>query len=358
MNMEYIEMNYFMYMEFGEKRFLSETITSITSLVQAMPDTEKYYIVVLATHPKELKENLTVPLDHIITHEILQNVLNEWTENETYFYQAKVKAIQYFMDLYASDVIFIDSDTVIYRDLLGLFDELSDHFIMNFQCRGVHELLEMVEGQEEALYSDEKINLRYRQRIKCFSMLYEGISYNQYTYKATKDSKICNSGVIGIAYRHRKILNEVEKLVLYLYHHSDYGASEEVAFSVVFQKYGTLMLCDDMLTHYYECKETRLVAGLLMDILAADERDQLTQLIGKYGVRDISQYDIHISECSAFMDYVRIYKGKQEAYFGKRFEGKCYTSEEKLKAMERINKRCFRKWIRNEMTDTRSISVK
>ena len=73
------------------------------------------------------------------------------------------------------------------------------------------------------------------------------------------------------------------------------------------------MLCDDMLTHYYECKETRLVASLLMDILAADERDQLTQLIGKYGVRDISQYDIHISECSAFMDYVRIYKGKHFA---------------------------------------------
>lgn len=345
-------MKNFLYLQFGKETFRKELVTSLISLIRSMGDGQDYRIVVLTDQPEALREELrnrgiTLPENSVRIHKITSDLLNEWTNHGMYCYSSKAKAIGWFFDNYREDVIFLDTDTVIYKDLRPLFQELGEYSLMNFQCRGIKEVLTMVKERPWNI-EDECILTRFQQRIHCFELIKEEMRCLKIQEQFQQPDKIFNSGVIGISYRKKKVIDQVLTFIEYIYKNTKYKASEEVAFSIILQLHGKVKTVDEYLVHYYECKETRLIATYLLNLLSEEEHQQLRSLLELYGVWNIGIYEIQLNECNAFMDYLRLYRGKIEPYYGNRFEGECYTSQEKIETWEKLNRRCFRKWIKNE----------
>lgn len=215
---------------------------------------------------------------------------------------------------------------------------------MDFQCRSLLTALEAI----NRFCPKEKQDERAMRMQDCYRLLEDGVDIDGFRWKADESTVLFNSGIIGISYENREILNQVVMLEDYLFGRSGYGATEEVAFSIVFQRYGEIRCMDKYRVCYYECKDTYYIAGYILGMLEKDDEQYLKDMISRYGVEDIGKYNLSIDEANSFMDYLRFVKGNNKAYFGNEEQASFYTSGSRLEEWRNDNLRCFRKWLRKE----------
>ncbi len=328
---------YFLYLVFGEEKYWYEALYSITSLLKNGNLSTNNGIVVITEQSEFFKTRIDSPLITYIT--ISEKVLDEWTEHYTYIYAAKIRAIKLFFEKYQSDVIFLDTDTLILGDVTILFEKLSIYYLMNYCHRSVGEILNY--QIEESSYRAVQLN----EKKKIYKLLLNGVWAEEEYIQLKKDFCQMNSGVIGIGYQNHEIINKVERLTRYLVSKTACRDVEELVFTIYFRQMGEVKEIKDSILHYYDFKHTRLFASELLGFIE-EEKEIKEKYLHEVGIKDISSYELTLGELAMFDIFCTTYGKKADRDKIDLGISDLYYSEDELINRTKASRKAFRKWFR------------
>lgn len=243
-------MKYIVYCAIHQKSLVIETMFSLFALMKTASDFSDVRIIILTDQYFDfslLFKRYPIAQKVIIIEYISAKTVIRWTDNFDYRFFIKINAINYVLQKYKANTIFLDSDTFMIRDILPLFDKIrNNEFLLFSQYITLKELSQME--------SHRKITDRYELH-KNHMIINNGeftIPFSYYYY---------NTGVIGIGYHNAHYLEEVMQLCKRIYCDCKVIIAEEFAFSYIFQKYGQIHTCDYYLFHYVFAKWSSLFLG-------------------------------------------------------------------------------------------------
>jgi hypothetical protein len=151
-----------------------------------------------------------------------------WTQNGQYRFAAKIHVVRKALDLFGGKVALIDTDTYFKVDPRWLFAKIGPG-------RAVMHAYEGMLGED--LYLGPIL-----QKISAEPTL---------SYPVGPTTRLFNSGVIGLDYRDRELLQDVLLLCAELYRIYPAFTTEQFAFSIVLHSRTFLSDCAELITHYY-----------------------------------------------------------------------------------------------------------
>ncbi len=316
-------MNYFLYVAIGKHDYLYETIYSIRSFERAVKDSS--YRIVIYTDNEEFFQKYYNENYHVEINRLPSELTRQWLEKNVF--SVKIYALKSFLAAYKSDVVFIDTDTFIYKDISTLFGYIEkDNFVMYRACTPL--------GQAVTILHDickESINAYNKTVLEFYNYLIQNkyLVCGQKSYVYSQNFIPYNSGIIGISYENADLLDEVEHLNHFIYDTFGLYYAEEFAFATVFQRAGKIRTCNlqDKIYHYTKFYPyTRLLGGYILQYLVPDDKEQLVVLLNQYHI-DLSKYDFDISEIEEFSCYV---DGIVRSTFSKNETERDVDNEEKI----------------------------
>lgn len=326
---------YFLYLVFGEEKYQYEALYSITSLLKNGNLSKDNGIVVITEQSEFLQTRIYSPLVTYMT--VSEEILDEWTEH--YIYAAKIQAIKLFFEKYQSDVIYLDTDTLILDDVTSLFEELSSYYLMNYCHHSIGEILNY--KIEESSYRVTQLS----QKKKIYKLLLDGIWVEGEYVQLKSDFCQMNSGIIGIDYRNREIVDKVEKLTKYLVSKASCRDIEELAFTIYFRQMGEVKEIKDPILHYYDFKHARLFASELLGFLE-EEKETREKYLHDLQITDLTNYELVLGEVSMFDLFCTVYgKGVIREKIDSGLSA-LYYSEDELANRAKASRKVFRKWFR------------
>lgn len=335
----------FLYIQFGDRRYLKQIRLSVTTLLGSLDSRTEHLIHIYSEIEDDSCSDYWGNEPMVVFHHISREEIEKWTDGRKNYFKAKIKVLQEFFREYSKDVVLVDSDVLFGRNIEQAIAQIDKNtFLMDFECRSLIPALKAINEYCPTKRQDEKTMRMH----KCYQLLETGVNIGEFCWKAEESNSLYNSGIIGISYENREITEQVLILQEYLFSRSGYGAAEEVSFSMVFQRYGEVRCMDKYRVHYYECKDTYYIAGYILGMLDWEDEHYLKEMLSEYGVKEIEKYHLILEESNNFMDYLRFVKGNNSAYFGNEEQASFYTSAATLEKWRNDNLRCFRKWIRKE----------
>lgn len=249
----------FMYVALGEKfTYHLQTIFSLLSIVKFKSDPTKY--VVYTDHPEYYK--WLSPLIEI--REIDTPTFEKWIGPTQYFYRTKIKAMQDAASKDDGHLVFLDSDTMVIRDLTSLIEQLSAG--KNF----LH--------VKEMLMSDRHITNEHKRMWKI-------IQKTEINHILMDESiRMWNSGIIAL--NHQDKINLLDEVLLFNDTLCEQNivcrVKEQFAFSVVLEKHGNLKVADAWILHYWGNKEEwhqKILAYICPQLLAGMTPEEVASSI-------------------------------------------------------------------------------
>lgn len=304
-------MKYIIYSIFNQK-YVNESIYSINSIIQTEDIYMKQISIIIYTNLQhELDQKLHN--QNIIIEKIDEQERLKYMGENQFFFRFKIKLFQLFFEKYGNHpVLFLDTDTVIMNDLCPLFEKLeSGNFIMYSKCTSIIEAVMKADTLQRKTMSQDT-----RSRIEFYRSILKDnhIIVNKSHYLIDKTASFYNSAVIGIGGMYSHIIEEIIDLCDYLYSKYRYckTTGEEIAFSMVFQKYGEIFACNDtdIIYHYSEAKFCKYIVGNLLQCLQSDDHMMFKKILIDYDLECIEHYHLKLNELPVFMQYVLFCKNK------------------------------------------------
>ena len=301
-------MRYLLYGAINSENILYETIYSITSLTKVMEkDFDDYKVVIVTTFQKE-RYDVLLNYENIIIENIDENIANQWINSDgSYVFKVKIYMLKYFFNKYKGNVLFVDSDTVFVEKIHKIFDVIeSEKVIMNFKCIGIEEVVEKynqitlndIDDQDSenriGIYKD----LSNKGKIRSF------FDRNKF-YQIPETFSPYNSGLIGLRFDDRNLIDVVLDVCLSLCQDYSYVCSEEFAFSFVFTIYGKeIVTVNDVVYHYLFEKQFRLIIGYVLGVLQEADKQKFERYIEKLNFNKEQLEKIDISEIPYLLSYI------------------------------------------------------
>ena len=148
-------MTYFLYLALGDKKYVKEACYAIASLISTNQNTDMpYRIAFMVTNPQaihpQLAQNELIDIFHIS-----DDIMRDWIGPLGYVYRVKIMAIKMLFACHPdSNIIFIDTDTVILKDLSPLMRHVDNGgFLMYSQCQDITKVIQMTEHVEKSQIS-------------------------------------------------------------------------------------------------------------------------------------------------------------------------------------------------------------
>jgi hypothetical protein len=172
----------------------------------------------------EANQRPDLPVEHVV---FSPDEFSSWTRNGEYKHEAKVHALLKALDMFKGKVALVDTDTYFDVNPMRLFEQIGPG-------QSVMHIYEGLLGGDEYL-----------------GPVLEKIGNLPLSYPISSETRLFNSGVIGLDYSDRHLVEDVITLVARVY--SVYSAFniEQFAFSIVLGKQTYLADCPGLIRHYY-----------------------------------------------------------------------------------------------------------
>jgi hypothetical protein len=128
---------------------------------------------------------------------------------------------------------------------------------------------------------------------------------NQKLYPVNYSMIPCNSGVIGLTYNNRELLNDVYSVTKKLWEQYEYIPSEEYAFSYIFNKNGIVSYAYNHILHYHRAKFLRLLVANSLGIFFYDDQLQFKKLLNFFSFDENALSNMSINDIPYFVMYLQ-----------------------------------------------------
>lgn len=300
-------MKYLLYGAINSKNILSETIYSILSLFRiSREEMRNYKIVIVTTFKKEMFGPLRA-FNNVFIEQISSEIANNWINaDQTYVFKVKIFILKYFFSKYKGNVVFVDSDTVFIKSPCSIFDIIKENkAVMNFRCRGIEEVVDSYRllDTKDIEDNDARARLDFYRSIKQNREIPSLIMSGQ-KYIVPNNFHPYNSGLIGMLYKDRGLLDQVLDVCLSLCKNFYYICSEEFAFSLVFALNGKETISvNDIIYHYLFEKRTRLLVAYLLDYFHLDDKSEFEKFISEIDPNSQEINCITLQELPYYMSF-------------------------------------------------------
>jgi len=212
---------------------------------------------------KEFEKNNFEFLSKIIVEEISKSTVNDWVYNG-YPYTIKIKVIEHFFNKYKANALFIDSDFYIKNDITPLYD--------------------MIENKEFVMYKYARpVYLTALLGIEDIGTFYTFLKHPNYAVKRHHIHYF--SGVLGINYKYKNVLDDVYALCCQFYKITRNHSSEEIAFSYVFQNIGKINVAKSFFTGYGSQQFKRIFIGYTFNTFFENDKRYLEELLALFNLK-------------------------------------------------------------------------
>ncbi len=293
------------YCAFGDSRYKKESLYSIKSFQQHRDATNNDCKIIVVTDDKEAYGSIA-GLPTIIIEEVDARLLKEWSLDYTYYVRCKIKCLEYCFERYGCDLLFVDTDTIVLQDISYVFDDIIEGvFYMHSSCTPINKALDAIANTR---FKD--VNHLTLQRIHFYSYIREKNFIFNGKYPIDVDFVPHNSGIIGIAYKNRDILNTVLEVSDLIFQRFQYQCAEEFALSYVLQNVGEIRLLENMVFHYPEAKFTRYLVGSILDFYAEGDKEEACNVLLAQGIKNIKAMNLSLDDIPYFVRMLLAYSSE------------------------------------------------
>ncbi|AUC87354.1 hypothetical protein CW735_03360 [Alteromonas sp. MB-3u-76] len=223
----------FVYVVYGDDIYYKEAAYSILTLRLSTPEIP---ILVLVERTGDF-ENIQGVTPILMSEKTRQ----DWLQGTSYHFELKLRGVKHILENYAKKLIFIDSDTIIERNLVHLFDDIDKaQFLMH---------------KKEGRLGEKKFYRHYKKAIgKQFEVSKEGL------IKVTKASPMYNSGVIGVSEESVDLIEKALLLMRQINRLTHWHTAEQLAVGIVLDLNGTIKNVGNAnIYHYWHKKPKKYI---------------------------------------------------------------------------------------------------
>jgi hypothetical protein len=211
------------YLLYGSRpEYQLELTYSVLSAMHFLRRDRSDYRIALITD--EANRRLDLPVEHLI---FSSDEFRRWTRHETYMHEAKVHALMKAIDHFKSAVVLLDTDTCFLNHPEMLFQRVS--------------------AGKSVMHSSEGS----LERFGSWNPLLERVTEPVAGYRVSRASEMRNSGVVGVDFSDRHVLDEAVLLIGELHGIYPIFNIEQFAFTAVLNKHTQVGDCSDIVQHYY-----------------------------------------------------------------------------------------------------------
>lgn len=236
--------NYILYLAYGSKDIIHQTIFSILSLYKSSPSAAKDIQIVIYTDRSDYFKMLIPEID-VEYLPINQQTIQEWKGDINFFFRAKIKLIEDFFSKYQnSNLLYLDSDTFFKEDILPVFKKIANGEYFMHEYEGVYDQ----KSKDRRKFSTAKT-------INKILQTQEFVDSKGQKFKISNQTELWNAGVLGFNAGFVPVLPEVVLLTEQLYRLKDAHVMEQFSFSYYLQKSKPLNGLNKVILHYWNFKE-------------------------------------------------------------------------------------------------------
>lgn len=282
---------YIIYCAFSKRRLVYDTLYSIITIFHKVRLDPRIKIVIY-TDQSDLFNKIFLKYKFKFEYQIiLENIdLTHFNQFSDYkdVYKIKLYVIKKFFEKYKGNLLFFDSDMYITHDFMSLFNYIKrKEFVLYHTDFSFFEYFISKFGSYDDL-------------IMSNGMIYSPKSkYNiPYHYQAYQ------SGVIGMNYIYKDIINEVIDFYNDFYNCYSIRNSEELSFAYVFQKTNKVNVASYLISNYSHNDFIRCLIAYFLNIFFDNDEYIFSEILSYYNlsVADINQMNLIYEE----IDYIFI----------------------------------------------------
>jgi hypothetical protein len=241
------------YLTYGNKpEYQLELTYSVLSVVHFMREDPEDIQIALITTAENRRDDL--PVKHIIIDE---TQLLHWTLDGKYSHAAKYFALVRAMDEYRGIVALVDTDTFFMAHPRHLFDRI---------------------GPGKSVMCDQELPLAHH---SYYAGLLEKTKDGVAGYTVNGASAMRNSGVLGVDWSLRSVMEEVLELMSALHAIEPIHNVEQFAFSSVLERHTTVSVCPDLIRHYWGY-DRRFVHVEVAKLFPMYSREMFERRVGEF----------------------------------------------------------------------------
>lgn len=211
------------YLIYGDRpEYHLELTYSVMSALHFLRRNPSDIRIVLVSDDKNRRIDL--PIEHIVVED---GDFRRWTLNGRYNHAAKVHALLTVMDRYKGSVALIDTDTWFRKHPDTLFARIDER----------HSLMQA----EDGVLGEHPI----------WRPLLDAVRGTASGYPVTDESRMGNSGVVGVDYALRPVIEDVLALMTTLHEVRPVFSIEQFAFTAVLERHTEVGVCPDIIWHYW-----------------------------------------------------------------------------------------------------------
>lgn len=216
-------MNTLVYLVHGSRReYQLELTYSVLSAVHWATDGGIDFRIALITDEKNRRPDL--PVENVI---FSPDEFADWTLDGQYQHQAKIHALLKALNLFKGKVALVDTDTHFNASPMKLFEQIDSGRSVLYAHDGT-------------LGSD-----------RCLGPILERQGAESLSYQISSETRLFNSGVIGLDYGDQHLVEDVARLSAQIYGLYPAFNTEQFAFSIVLGQRTSLSECMRLMRHYY-----------------------------------------------------------------------------------------------------------
>lgn len=221
----------FAYIVYGnnEPHYL-EALLSILTLIDRTAVTP---ILVLTEKPEKFEQ-----LNRVITIRLTNKLKAEWLGDSQYHFKIKLLGLKFLLKNHTKKLIFLDSDTLVRKNLNSWFDKIDQtHFLMH---------------KFEGVLGVKKFKRNYLHALNKTFKISEGESL-----VLTEQSPMYNSGVIGISDKSILNLDKALSLMEQIDRLIEWHTAEQLALGTVLNNVGKIRAVGNKHVYHYWYKKRR-----------------------------------------------------------------------------------------------------
>jgi hypothetical protein len=216
-------MNTLVYLVHGSRReYQLELTYSVLSAVHWATDADLDFRIALITDEKNKRPDL--PVENVI---FSSDEFADWTLNGQYHHQAKIHALSKALKLFKGKVALVDTDT-------------------HFKASPI-KMFEQIESGRSVMYAYDGMLGPDR----CLGPILERQGAESLSYQISSETRLFNSGVIGLDYSDQLLVEDVLRLSEQIYGLYPAFNTEQFAFSIVLDQRTSLSEGHRLVRHYY-----------------------------------------------------------------------------------------------------------
>jgi hypothetical protein len=234
--------NYILYIAYGSINNINECKYSLLKYIDKYSaELSHNTSIVIYTDQPHVFKLFTSFNSNITITEVSLDQIKEWRGDDDFVFRTKIKVIQDFFSTHTGNLLYCDTDTYALSSLQPIFSSIEQgNFFMH-----------LFEGK---LGGD---NNYFKKWNNFFAK--NPIEYNGKKMEYSPEIQMWNAGVLGFNSQNSDLLHDVLSLSDTIYKKFPKHIAEQFAFGYCLQKKGTINTSADVIIHYWDLKEFRIV---------------------------------------------------------------------------------------------------